>query len=583
MNTLAAQADVRYFDTRGHPFRVSRMVGQGGEAAVYRLVEQPQLLAKIYTRLRPEYEKKLTWMRDHPPDDPARELNHASIAWPQELLYGPERNFAGYIMPRIHNAVGLLSVFNPRLRALTLPQFNEIYLHRTARNLASAVGALHDRDYVVGDLNESNVMVTPATLVTMIDTDSFQVRARNWLGREVIYKCPVGKYEYLPPELQGRALDDAREPAHDRFSLAVLIFQLLMDGNHPFRARWLGQGDPPPIEARIKAGWYPHAISAPGSRDGDSRPPVEPPHNMLHLAVLHPHLVALLERCFVRGHRNPAARPTPEEWEAAFAQAEKSLRPCGHGHYYSDHLLSCPKCLRHEVLTRSGARDRRARMDEAITALLDESFRPGQLTFRPKKKTAAAPSSPLPRPRPQPAYRLADQAGDLVIFERVAYVLAGLASGPLGTILLVAALGSIFAGILVAWLGVELGGPITGGLAGLANGLFLSEWIDKKWGWGPSLGISGAAASGLWLWTSGLGPFYTLGAAMLAGLTGWLLGNLLPRYGWQLLLIGLSTYLGGWLGMEISQMAGADWSRAAMAGAALWAAAGGSFALWRRL
>ena len=34
--------------------------------------------------------------------------------------------------------------------------------------------------------------------------------------------------------------------------LGVLIFQLLMEGNHPFRAQWLGQNDPPPVEDRLR-------------------------------------------------------------------------------------------------------------------------------------------------------------------------------------------------------------------------------------------------------------------------------------------------------------------------------------------
>ena len=64
------------------------------------------------------------------------------------------------------------------VKNLLLPSFNRRYLHRTARNLAAALRALHESDYVIGDLNESNVMVTPSALVTVIDADSFQVLRR---------------------------------------------------------------------------------------------------------------------------------------------------------------------------------------------------------------------------------------------------------------------------------------------------------------------------------------------------------------------------------------------------------------------
>ena len=33
----------------------------------------------------------------------------------------------------------------------------------------------------------------------------------------------------------------SRQPFHDAFALAVLIFQLLMQGLHPFSGTWIGQ------------------------------------------------------------------------------------------------------------------------------------------------------------------------------------------------------------------------------------------------------------------------------------------------------------------------------------------------------
>ena len=251
-------------------------------------------------------------------------------------------------MAYVANAVPLLLVFNPRQRAKTLPSFNRRYLHRTARNLAAALGALHESDYVVGDLNESNVMVTPSALVTLIDTDSFQVRRRVG-AKPVLHPCPVGKAEYTPPELQGRTFSEVpRQPEHDRFGLAVLIFQLLMEGNHPFRAQWLGAGDPPPVEDRIRDGQWPYTRK-PGM-------PLAPPRNAPALDTLHPDLVALVRRCFVDGHTRPSARPTPEEWEAALSTAEKALVTCKRGlHLYSKHLPRCPECEALDVVARAQA------------------------------------------------------------------------------------------------------------------------------------------------------------------------------------------------------------------------------------
>ena len=328
------------YNNRRQPVQLGAELGRGGEAAVYRLAVQPALLAKIYHgRPRDDYDAKLAWMQAHPPADPTSAQGHASIAWPNDVLYDSAGRLVGYVMVNVQNAVPLLQVFNPRSRARTLPNFNRRYLHRTARNLAAALGALHDSSYIVGDLNESNIMVTPSALVTLIDADSFQVQRRIG-AKPILHPCPVGKPEYTPPELQGKTFSEVpRQPEHDRFGLAVLIFQLLMDGNHPFRAQWLGGGEPPAVEDRIRDGAWPYAAAAAHGV------PVAPPRGGPGLDRLHPGLADLVRQCFIDGHADPRARPTPQEWEAAIITAEKALTACTRGHLYSRHLSQCPICL----------------------------------------------------------------------------------------------------------------------------------------------------------------------------------------------------------------------------------------------
>ena len=186
------------FDSGRQHVALGEIIGTGGEATVYRVHQSQTLLAKIYNKgPRPGYHQKLTWMQRHPPNDPTQMPGHASIAWPTDLLYNQNNELAGYLMPLVYNASSILDVFNPRRRMRILPGFNRKYLHRTAQNLAAALASLHEFGYIVGDLNESNIMVTPLAMVTLIDTDSFQVTAAN-----EVYSCPVGKPEYTPPELQ---------------------------------------------------------------------------------------------------------------------------------------------------------------------------------------------------------------------------------------------------------------------------------------------------------------------------------------------------------------------------------------------
>src|SRR5205814_1625917 len=99
-------------------------------------------------------------------------------------------------------------------------------------------------------------LVSNTALVTLIDCDSMQVPGED--GR--VFRCPVGKPDYTPPELQSQDFSTVdRAPSADDFGLAVLVFLLLMEGVHPFQGVWLGTGDPPALEDNIAAGRCPYA------------------------------------------------------------------------------------------------------------------------------------------------------------------------------------------------------------------------------------------------------------------------------------------------------------------------------------
>jgi len=332
-----------YTTTNQKSVALGRELGKGGEGAVHEIVGQPELVAKVYepSKRTPERERKLQAMVANPPQDDTRRLSppHVSIAWPTDLLYDEQRRFVGYVMPRIRQSPNIYEVFNPQLRVQKYPEFSWQYLHRTAKNLAIALQALHARGYVMSDVNQKNVLVTVEALVTLVDTDSFQVRDANG----AVYRCPVGVPEYTPPELQGVQLDSIdRNPYHDAFGLAVMVFQLLMEGFHPFT----GAPKDPTYSVIggnlfldcIKRGIFPY------SNNRDFVPPPGAPD----FTMLYPDLQQLFLRCFVDGHKNPSARPTALEWVEALNKAENALVQCkkNHLHWYSNHLKECPWCKR---------------------------------------------------------------------------------------------------------------------------------------------------------------------------------------------------------------------------------------------
>jgi serine/threonine protein kinase len=310
-------------------------LGRAGEASVYAVSDYPGLAAKLYHNPTAEHAGKLAAMLAAPVPRAGNE--HVAIAWPVARLLeaGAERRVTGYLMPRLEQAPLLWEVCNPGARLQVYPQFHYGNLLRTARNLASVVATLHQSGYVIGDLNESNVVVTPQALATVIDVDLFQVRAG---GR--LYRCPVGRPEYTPPELQGVPIAEVdRQPEHDAFALAVLIFRLLMQGAHPFAGTCGQSGEPDSIPARIAAGFWPYAWQRPG--------PYLPSPHAPPWSVLPPAVQELLRCCFEDAREGPSLRPDAARWRQALEEAENDLATCPQNaqHRYARGLDVCPWCL----------------------------------------------------------------------------------------------------------------------------------------------------------------------------------------------------------------------------------------------
>lgn len=336
--------------TTGEKFVLDRAINRGGEAQIWTVRQEPHLVAKLYHKPTAAHQTKLTAMITAPL---TRQGAHPAVAWPLHLLYR-QNTFVGYLMPRAASSLPLFHYYNPiRRRRLGLPHAWPRFLHRTASNLAAAVELVHAHDHVIGDLNESNVLVTQAALVTLVDTDSFQIRQRttplraiSWLGTlpaQQIYRCSVGKAEYTPPELQGvdfKAID--RTPAHDNFALAVLIFYLLMDGFHPFAGVLNSGASVGRVDLHgIKHGFFPYQ---PPNRGTQLM--VQPPPNAPAITHLHPGLQDAFCRTFVDGHRAPDRRVGAQEWKKLLQEAEDALVTCANdrSHLYTRHLRHCPAC-----------------------------------------------------------------------------------------------------------------------------------------------------------------------------------------------------------------------------------------------
>lgn len=374
------------------PIDLNISLGRGGEACIYTIDSDAELVAKVYHKPTLEKARKLEAMVLHPPENPTASLGHISIAWPSELIRAADgsNQIIGFTMPRIRGMRPIIDFYNPRTRRQHCPLFNYQYLLRTARNLAAAFAALHASGYCVGDVNESNILVSDTALVTVVDTDSFQVRDPQ---TNIVYRTPVGKPEFTPPELQNKTFSECdRAIPHDLFGLGVLIFQLLMEGTHPFSGIFQSVGEPPPYEARIAKGHFTYSVNR---HVPYSPTPIAPSWN-----VLHPTLQQLFVRCFEDGHNNPQIRPNAQTWLLALTEAENALVRCQKNpqHLHSNHQHKCPWCERSAKL---GGRDPFPSI-QAIEAKQHLKPRPKPKRRRtattPRRRTTTTVTATAPKP-----------------------------------------------------------------------------------------------------------------------------------------------------------------------------------------
>lgn len=292
-------------------------LGSGGEADVYRVPGRPDLAEKRWREPTMDKARKLELMLAHPPEGAVAD-GHVNLAWPVAAVRRADGAVIGFRMPAVDlgRAVPVFSAYNPHARREELAGTTWRHLVRSARNLSSVVAALHRAGYVVGDLNESNVLVDRRALVTVLDCDSIQVCDPS-TGE--IHHCGVARPEFLAPELAGRDLSiTMRKPAADRFALAVMVFLLLREGVHPYAGVWRGRGEPPDLTARMRGRRFPYL---PGSR-------LAPPPHGLGTGGLGVRISLMFFAAFVLGPVLRFARPSAAAWEKALAGLESRLTTC---------------------------------------------------------------------------------------------------------------------------------------------------------------------------------------------------------------------------------------------------------------
>jgi DNA-binding helix-hairpin-helix protein with protein kinase domain len=287
------------YDPKGLPEKLGKKTNSGGEGSIWTL-ESPKLANAVVKLFHPQklaergfadhMEKKIRAMNQIDNDD-------QSMAWPRFSVYNKNRQFIGFVMRRVEGKE-LSMVMHPLASKPLCRGWNRGQYIRLALDLAMRTKTLHQKGIVLGDINPNNFLAHLSQhSLCFIDTDSYQFSSNG-----KTYRCLVGMPEYTPPEYQGlsfRTFDRTRESDH--FALAVLIFQILMRGKHPFDIVG-GEG---PVQ-NIKRGNFPY---------GTNQAHLIPKGAWIRLwSHLPRRIKTMFHKAFIDGVKKPSARPSPDDW-----------------------------------------------------------------------------------------------------------------------------------------------------------------------------------------------------------------------------------------------------------------------------
>ena len=217
-------------------------IGEGATALVYKVNYKNQTwAAKIFKDGQKINSAKIKTMLHHQPDDLLINLDGQDFiqyAWVKYVIKNGVGQVIGFMMPYVdHDETYSLDTFYDPVLSKRLKPFESALTLRIqlAINLCELIENLHKNKNYFVDIKPQNIKVYKKNhKVVLLDCDGYSINNEN--GSPNRFDADLISTDYIAPEVTRENLKPSTLGLQqDLYGLAVILFQLLNRGTHPFQ------------------------------------------------------------------------------------------------------------------------------------------------------------------------------------------------------------------------------------------------------------------------------------------------------------------------------------------------------------
>ncbi|MDC0877830.1 hypothetical protein OAP73_06035 [Methylophilaceae bacterium] len=343
-----------------------KILGRGATATIFEAKKGSTLYAaKIFHPGTKVNVEKIEAMMENPPKIKSMKIDglpFIQFAWPIELIKSNNTDVIGFLMPLIDlkNSFSL-DFFYDAVLFHKLKSSNEVALTfklAIAKNLAKVVADLHADNHFFIDLKPQNIRVAKGThAVTLLDCDGFSIASKN--GKR--FPAELISTDYIAPEVTNKNESPVNlGEEQDLYALAVIIFQLLNKGTHPFQGIIKNNLKANTNDEKAAKGYYPHGLKP--------HPYIDPRPQSTHATLLES-TRKLFDSAFSNSQvRRPKARIWAKHFDEILTnklvvRCEKKSTDLSHLRFRD---MDCPACYLEKInLTKSSSKTKASKPKSA--------------------------------------------------------------------------------------------------------------------------------------------------------------------------------------------------------------------------